>query len=60
MPTTSTALKPAFLKTVQELVQQRDNLASASIQFKKMWVDFCVSYTNATAKAWRSALARRM
>lgn len=52
MPTTiSTALKPAFLKTVQELVQQRDNLAGASIQFKKMWVDFCVDYTKAYDEA---------
>lgn len=52
MPTNQpTALKPAFLKTVQDLVQQRDNLAGASIQFKKMWVDFCVSYTKAYDEA---------
>ena len=52
MPTiTTTALKPAFVKTVQDLVKQRDNLASASIQFKKMWVDFCANYTKAYDEA---------
>jgi hypothetical protein len=52
MPTTtSSALTPAFRKTVQALVQQRDNLAGASIQFKKMWVDFCADYTKAYDQA---------
>jgi hypothetical protein len=52
MPTTtSSALKPAFLKTVQDLVQQRNNLTGAGIQLLKMWVDFCVTYTKAYDEA---------
>jgi hypothetical protein len=55
--TQSTALKPAFLKTVQDLVKQRDNLAGASIQFKKMWIDFCVSYAKAYDEADKLGMA---
>jgi hypothetical protein len=52
MPTTpTTALKPAFIRTVQDLVRQRDTLQSASIQFKRMWVEFCVNYTRAYDEA---------
>lgn len=63
MPTTtSTALKPSFLKTVQDLVQQRDNLAGASIQFKKMWVEFCVNYAKVydEARAIGNAAVRHL
>ena len=42
-----TALAPTFLKSVQQLVQKRENIRGAHAQLVEMFVRFCVEYDTA-------------